>query len=57
MANVVCSTEGCGNQGHGIAVPTTYVDDEGNTTPVDAVVCGACGELITDITEDERVGT
>jgi len=30
----------------------TYEDDDGQTQTVDAVICGACGENITDISAE-----
>ena len=37
----ICHTEGCGNAGIGMQVP----DD------AEAVVCGPCGQPITDLTD------
>jgi hypothetical protein len=44
-----CHTEGCGNAEHAIAVETEFVDHEGETRTVDAVVCGVCGQPIEDV--------
>ena len=54
MATVTCRTEECPNQGAGIELVLTYEDEEGATVAVDAVVCGVCGQPITDIANDER---
>jgi hypothetical protein len=44
MQTATCHTEGCGNAGHGIALD--FLDPD---TPVDVVVCGGCGQPITDV--------
>lgn len=49
MAVVTCHTEGCGNAGVGIDVSLTWEDENGETQTVGAVVCGACGQEITDV--------
>lgn len=49
MATVTCRTEGCSNEGVGITISTTYVDDDGNSQSVDAVQCGVCGQRIEDV--------
>jgi hypothetical protein len=54
MATVTCETENCGNAGVPIDIPLTWADDNGETTPVDSVVCGVCGQEITHIENDER---
>jgi hypothetical protein len=54
MATVTCKTEGCGNEGIPLSVNLSFVDDDGETQYVDAVMCGVCGQPITDVTADER---
>lgn len=50
MATVTCHTEDCGNADQSIDVgPLTYEDEEGTTQEVGAVICGVCGQSITDI--------
>lgn len=49
MSVVTCRTEGCGNEGHGIEIDMTAPDDDGNDVPVDSVICGVCGQPITDV--------
>lgn len=43
LVTVTCETDGCANAGHAIPL---HVADEPNP----AVVCGVCGQPITDIT-------
>lgn len=51
MAIVTCRTEGCENADVGIDVGdlTSVNPDTGETETVDSVVCGPCGQPITDI--------
>lgn len=49
MTAVTCHTEGCLNAEIPIDLDLTWEDDEGETHNVDAVVCGVCGQPITDI--------
>lgn len=51
MATVTCHTPGCPKDGEPVPdVVTTYVDDEtGETREVDSVICGACGQPITEV--------
>lgn len=49
MATLICHTEGCGNAEHPISLDMTYQGEDGETLTVDAAVCGACGQEITDI--------
>lgn len=52
MAHVTCRTPECGNAGHSIDIDLTALDDEGNPTDEQMpVVCGVCGQPITDVTE------
>jgi hypothetical protein len=46
MQTATCRTAGCGNEGH--PVPLDFIDPD---TPVDAVLCGACGAVITDVAD------
>lgn len=45
-STITCPTDGCGNQGIPIAVPSTWTDEEGAQHPIDEFFCGVCG---TDI--------
>lgn len=54
MSIVICHTEGCGNEGVPIELATTWTDEEGGVHDVGAVICGACGQPITDITNPEN---
>ena len=47
MAKLTCHTTGCSNAG--IPIDLDIVDPE-TGQPVDVVVCGACGQSITDVT-------
>jgi hypothetical protein len=46
-AVVACPTDGCDNHQVPLAVPTHYLDDDGAEHPVDEVVCGVCGTVLT----------
>jgi hypothetical protein len=47
---VTCHTEGCGNADAAIELELGYTDPmSGDFYPVDSVVCGVCGEQITDV--------
>ena len=48
MATVTCRTEGCTNRDQPIDLELTFELD-GQVQTVEAVVCGACGQPITDI--------
>jgi hypothetical protein len=52
MATVTCRTDGCGNEGIGLDVATTWTDEEGTEHAVATVVCGVCGQEITDVSEE-----
>lgn len=55
MTLVTCHTADCLNSGAPIDLNLSYVDtDTGETKTVDSVVCGVCGQPITDITEQEE---
>jgi hypothetical protein len=47
MATLTCHTGGCGNAGVGIDADPTNPD---TGEPVDLIICGACGQPITDVT-------
>jgi hypothetical protein len=51
MPIATCHTDTCPNNGQGIEISATYVDENGDTQTVDGVACGACGQPITDVTE------
>lgn len=56
MSVVTCHTEDCPCAEKPVELATTYPDpDTGETRTVDAVVCGACGQQITDIQDAEQV--
>lgn len=50
MATLVCHTDGCPNAGIPIQYDATFTDDDGETRNVDLIVCGPCGQEITDVT-------
>lgn len=47
MAVLTCHTGGCTNEGAAIELDIT---DPETGQPVDSVICGACGQPITDVT-------
>ena len=49
MSKATCHTDGCGNADQAIDVELTYTDPDGATHQLDGVVCGACGQPITDV--------
>lgn len=49
MSTVTCHTEGCGNAEQPIEIELTYRDDNNVVVQVTHVVCGVCGNPITDI--------
>ena len=50
MATVTCHTHGCAKENEAVPdVPVTVTGEDGNETPEDAVICGVCGQPITDI--------
>jgi len=52
MALATCHTDGCVNNGIPLDVITSFTDpDTGETVTVGGVVCGPCGQPITDIRE------
>jgi hypothetical protein len=53
MAQVTCHTEGCDNAGIPLEVTLTYTDETGEVQTVAGVVCGVCGNPITDVTGPE----
>lgn len=54
MSVVTCHTDGCLNAGVGIETDLTYPDpDTGQRETITHVVCGPCGQPITDITAQD----
>jgi hypothetical protein len=52
VSTVTCHTDGCANNGIPIELDLTYTDpDTGETVTVGGVICGPCGQPITDIEE------
>lgn len=51
MATVVCHTDGCGNSGIAIDGLVHPTDEAGAPIEPWTVMCGVCGEQITDVTE------
>jgi hypothetical protein len=49
MATATCHAEGCSNAGQPLEVTTSFEDVDGNEAFVSSVVCGACGNEITDV--------
>jgi hypothetical protein len=50
MSVCTCHTEGCDNAGEPIELTLSYPDAEtGETVYVSSVVCGVCGQEITDV--------
>lgn len=50
MSLVTCHTEGCRSAGKPVPMTLTYRDpDTDEIRTVDGVICGACGQQITDI--------
>lgn len=50
-ATVTCTTDGCSNEGIALVIDTGWVDDEGDTHPVDEILCGVCEQEITTVVE------
>lgn len=48
MGTVTCHTRGCGNARIPIETTTSW-EEGGETYYVSSVVCGVCGEPITDV--------
>lgn len=56
MARATCRTEGCGNAGIAIEVgDVTYTDEETGEERTSGVVCGVCGQPITDLSDAPEV--
>lgn len=51
MASATCHTADCPSENVTIDPVTLYVETDEGTVRVDSVVCGACGQPITDIRE------
>lgn len=49
MAILTCHTPGCANVDKPLELEITHLDDAGNQVEVDTVLCGPCGQSITDI--------
>lgn len=49
-----CQTEGCRSFGIAQEPITTWEDEEGNSGTVDAVICGYCGQPITEETPPQE---
>jgi len=49
MSRLTCHTEGCSSAGKPVDYDLDLVDAFGESYRVDAVVCGACSQPITDI--------
>lgn len=47
---VTCHTPGCGNAEQPIDL--TFPDVDGHPLVLDAVLCGPCGQPITDVVDD-----
>jgi hypothetical protein len=48
-ATVTCTTSDCPKSGVPIENVPVGMDEEGGTHWVDAVICGVCGQPITDV--------
>jgi hypothetical protein len=48
-AVVRCPTDGCDNENVPIAIPTSWLDDDGVEHPVDQVICGVCGTILAPL--------
>jgi hypothetical protein len=54
MSIVTCHTDGCTSQGVPIPMELSYTDPtSGTEITVATVICGACGQQITDITDGQ----
>lgn len=53
MTNVTCHTDGCPNAGIPLDVQLSWTDDDGETHETTDIVCGPCGNPITDIESRE----
>ena len=51
MSTVTCHTDGCENEGVPIEVDRSIDVGDGEVVESPTVVCGPCGQQITDITE------
>jgi len=47
-----CHTAGCGNEDISLDVQTTYIDENGEEQQVGSVMCGVCGNPITDLSPE-----
>jgi hypothetical protein len=56
MSTVTCHTDGCPNADIPITIDLTHTDpDTGAFETVGSVICGPCGQPITDIVTEEEV--
>lgn len=53
MDTVTCRNPDCVNADRPVPMLLSWVDIEGATRSVDAVMCGACGEQISDVVAGE----
>lgn len=53
MTTVTCHTEGCANAGIPLDVSLSWTDDAGDAHTVTEVICGPCGNPITDIADEQ----
>lgn len=49
MATVTCHTEGCGNAGVAIELARPVDDETGQPLDPWVIICGVCGQPITDV--------
>lgn len=53
VSTVICHTKDCENEGVPIELELGYTDDDGAVHETATVICGPCGNPITDIAEEE----
>ncbi len=49
MTTVTCHTAGCTNADVPLDAVVTWKDDDGVEHVVDEIICGVCGQPITDV--------
>jgi hypothetical protein len=55
MSIVTCHTGGCTSQGVPVPMELSYIDPiSGTEITVTTVICGACGQQITDISDPQE---
>lgn len=52
MSTVTCRTSGCSSNGVPVPVTLDFTDVEGEQVHITDVVCGACSQPITDISDN-----